>query len=95
MPSETPSAGIAEPQIEWDAVARYLAGESAAGERESVERWLARQPADAKVIDAMDDALNALTLGEAATAGIDVEAALARVNTLRSTARVEYRSRRY
>lgn len=81
MSSNTPGAGSAEPQMDWDAVARYLAGESPTAERDSVQRWLASAPANAKLISALDDALDGLTLGPAATAGIDVEAALATVKT--------------
>lgn len=83
MSSETPGARSAEPQIDWDAVARYLAGESPAAERDSVQQWLAAHPADSKVIVALDDALAGLTLGPDATKDIDVEAALAKVKARR------------
>jgi transmembrane sensor len=80
MSSETPGA---EPQVNWDAVARYLAGESPAAERDIVQQWLASLPADSKLIAALDDALDGLTLGADATRGIDVEAALAKVKARR------------
>jgi transmembrane sensor len=84
MSSETPGAGSAEPQVDWDAVARYLAGGSPASERDSVQKWLASRPADSKLIAALDDALDGLTLGADATKGIDVEAALAKVKARRA-----------
>lgn len=61
----------------WEAIARYLAGESPAEEQAAVRQWLAEHPADAKTVAALDDALGRVALGP--TSGIDVEAALARV----------------
>lgn len=84
MSSETPGAGSAEPQVDWDAVARYLAGESPAVERDVVQKWLANLPEDSKLIAALDDALHGLALGAEATKGIDVEAALAKVKARRA-----------
>jgi transmembrane sensor len=69
----------------WEAVARYLAGESPADEQAAVRQWLADHPADAKMVGALDDVLGRLTLGAEAEAGIDVEAALARVKARRGT----------
>ncbi len=80
MSSETPGS---DPHVNWDAVARYLAGESSAAERDIVQKWLARLPADSKLIAALDDALDGLTLGTDSTKGIDVEAALASVKARR------------
>ena len=67
----------------WDAIARYLAGESPAEEQAAVRQWLAENPADAKMIGALDDALGRLTLGPTAEQGIDVEAALSAVKARR------------
>ncbi len=83
MSSETPGAGSAEPNVNWDGVARYLAGESPAAERDTVQKWLASLPADSKLVGALDDALGGLTLGAEATTGIDVESALAKVKARR------------
>ena len=66
----------------WDAVARYLAGESPAEEQAAVRQWLAAHPADAKTVAALDDVLNRATLGANAP-NIDVEAALAKVKARR------------
>lgn len=63
----------------WEAIGRYLAGESSAAEQAAVRQWLAEHPADAKTISALDDALGRVTLGPNAVAGIDVEGALAKV----------------
>ena len=84
MSSETPGAESAEPLIDWEAVARYLAGESPAGERDRIQQWFASRPGEAKVMTALDDALKGLTLGRAATDAVDVEAALAKVNHLKA-----------
>ena len=67
----------------WEALARYLAGESPAEEQAAVRQWLAEHPADAKMLGALDDALGRVTLGPDATKGIDVEAALAKVKSTR------------
>jgi transmembrane sensor len=93
MSSETPGAESAEPQADWDAIARYLAGESSASERETVQRWLASLPADSKLIAALDDALDGLTLGADATKGIDVEGALAKVKARRDQGAANGRGR--
>ena len=69
--------------VNWEAVARYLAGESPAEEQARVQRWLSDNPADARVITALDDALGRLTLGPDAEKGIDVDAALAKVKAMR------------
>ena len=84
MSSETPGAGSPEQKVNWDAVARYLAGESPSLERDLVQKWLARIPADSQLIAALDDALQGVMLGPDTIAGIDVEAALARVKAQRS-----------
>ena len=66
----------------WEAVARYLAGESPAEEQAAVRQWLAANPGDAKTVAALDDVLNRLTLGANAP-DVDVEAALTRVKARR------------
>ena len=72
----------------WEAVARYLAGEGSPEEQAAVRQWLAEHPADAKMVVALDDALNRLALGPDATEGIDVESALASVKARRGKAKV-------
>lgn len=69
--------------MNWEAVARYLAGESPAEEQAAVREWLARHPEDARLVTALDDALDRVTSGPDAERGIDVEAALAGVKARR------------
>lgn len=80
--------GMSSETTNWEAIARYLAGESSADEQAAVRRWLAEHPGEAKSISALDDALAGLTLGPDATKGIDIEAALASVNSRRGEAKV-------
>jgi len=61
---------------DWDAIARYLAGESSAEEAAAVRGWLEANPMDRELVDR----LNAAVVMEAAAADVDVEAALARVH---------------
>lgn len=69
--------------MNWEAIARYLAGESPAEEQAAVQRWLASKPGDARMLAALDDALDRVALGPDAEQGIDVEAALAAVKARR------------
>src|SRR4051812_32181649 len=60
---------------DWDAIARFLAGESSAAEAAGVSAWLAAHPADRDLVE---------RLGEAATlpvTDVDVESALRRVHS--------------
>jgi transmembrane sensor len=66
------SAPASAPPPDWDAIARYLAGESSAEETASVRAWLDANPLDRAVIERIDE----LASVEPA-ADIDVEAALA------------------
>jgi transmembrane sensor len=63
--------------IEWETLARYLAGECSVPERERIERYLADHPGDSEVVSALDNAMRILALREAPE--IDVESALERV----------------
>jgi transmembrane sensor len=70
----------ADPPIEperWDALARYLAGESAPDEAERMRRWLEAEPGRAELVAAMDRSLARLAFQP--PADLDVEAALDRV----------------
>lgn len=60
---------------DWDAIARYLAGESSADEAERVARWLETRPADKALVGYLNT--NPLAEGPA---DVDVEAALRRVH---------------
>ena len=67
------SAGVPAP--DWDAVARYLAGESSADEASRVRRWLEAHPADRYLVDQLNASADT-----AVRDGVDVEAALQRVH---------------
>ena len=67
----------------WEAIARYLAGEGSAEEQAAVRQWLAENPGEARSIAALDDVLSGLTLGPEAGRGVDVEAALVAVKARR------------
>jgi transmembrane sensor len=59
---------------DWEAIARYLAGESSPAESERIALWLAEHPSDANVVAALDKAMASLALREGAD--VDVESAL-------------------
>ena len=61
---------------DWDAIARYLAGESSAEEAAAVRGWLEANPMDRELVER----LNASVVMEAEAADVNVEAALARVH---------------
>ena len=62
---------------DWEALARYLAGEGSDVERARVRAWLAANPDDAKVVEALDRLASGIEAPE--PAGLDTEAALRRV----------------
>jgi transmembrane sensor len=61
----------------WDALARYVAGESPPAEAEAIRGWLAEDPSRAELVSALDGTLN--RLAHAPEPGLDVEQALHRV----------------
>lgn len=78
MDKEAEGPGVAEDTAHWEALARYLAGESPAHEADAVRGWLAENPDRQAVLGALDRAMD-----RGATpppADLDVEAALARVH---------------
>jgi transmembrane sensor len=68
---EGPVTGSA--QVDWEVLARFLAGESPAEEAEAVRAWLAGNPARHDVLSALDTTLDRVS---APPADLDVEAAL-------------------
>src|SRR3954470_22696477 len=60
---------------DWDAIARFLAGESDAGESAVVRAWLEAHPEDRSLVERLDAAATV-----DAVADVDVEAALTRVH---------------
>jgi len=65
-------------EVDWDALARYLTGESREGEAEAMMRWLAAR-ADREALVAKLDGILA-TRAYQAPAGLDVEGALRKVH---------------
>ena len=60
---------------DWDAIARYRAGESVGDEARRIGAWLEANPADAEMLAALDDAI-AGQVAPGNSAPIDVDAAL-------------------
>lgn len=63
--------------MDWEVLARFMAGESPADEADEVRAWLAENPARHDVLRALDSALAPVA---APPAALDVEAALRRVH---------------
>ena len=77
MKNDSPSSSNPDPSTDWEALARYLAGESSEAESERIGQWLREHKADAALVAALDKAVAGLALGE--QDDIDVDRALARV----------------
>ena len=87
MQNESPSFPNPDPSgssTDWEALARYLAGESSAAESERIGQWLAEHKADAALVAALDKALAGLVLP--VHGDTDVDRALARVVERRDAA---------
>jgi transmembrane sensor len=80
--SPAPSDTRAAPPA-WEALGRYLAGESGAEEARDVAAWLAAHPADAELLEELDARLGATFTPTADEPPIDVEGALASVRARR------------
>ena len=63
----------------WEALARYLAGESTAEEAAAMQRWLSEDPARGALAESLGNTLDRAAF--AAPADLDVEAALTRVKS--------------
>jgi transmembrane sensor len=77
MTDRTPDAGSPRDQIDWDALARYIAGESSADEAKAMRRWLDARADRAKLVAALERSLGRLAYQ--APPDLDVEGALRRV----------------
>lgn len=84
MTNQPPIVTSSGDSADWEAIARYFAGESAVEERAAVERWLNAHPSEAAALRALNGATD--TLVRAAPRDLDVEAALRRVNEKRNAA---------
>jgi transmembrane sensor len=71
------TAEASSPPPDWEAIARYLSGESSEEESMSVQRWLDAHPADRELAEHLDEAARG---GTDVVDGVDVEAALAKVH---------------
>lgn len=67
--------------FDWEAIARYLSGETSPTESERISRWLDEHAADAELVAALDKAIASLALHD--VTDVDVESALRTVTTRR------------
>jgi transmembrane sensor len=81
MSERTPDPGPPTEQVDWEALARYLAGESSAAEAEAMRRWLDAQPDRAELVAALDRSMNRLAYQT--PHDLDVEGALRSVRARR------------
>jgi transmembrane sensor len=79
MTDRTPDVGPPTEQVDWDALARYLAGESSPAEAEQMRRWLDARADRAELVAALDRSLARVTYH--APPDLDVEGALQRVRS--------------
>src|SRR5512143_3681555 len=86
MPNQTPDLPPRDDSADWEAIARYFAGESTPDEAKAVRAWLEAHPSEAAALNG----LSGMTaqLGGATPPGLDVEAALKRVIERRDAADV-------
>jgi transmembrane sensor len=84
MPNET--SNPRDDSADWEAIARYFAGESTPAEAAAVLRWLETHPAEAQALGALND--STALLANATPPDLDVEAALKRVVERRDAADV-------
>jgi transmembrane sensor len=86
MPNQTPNLPPRDDSADWEAIARYFAGESTPDEGTVVRRWLEAHPAEAAALSSIGDAT--AQLPTTTPPGLDVEAALRRVTERRDAADV-------
>jgi transmembrane sensor len=79
MTRESPNSNLPDEPAEWEALARYLADESPAGEADRLRLWLAEDPARAEVASTLLRSMDRLAAGPPAE--VDVEGALRRVHS--------------
>src|SRR5690349_10558495 len=80
LPPDFDSDSMADP-YDWDALARYVAGESTPAERHDVEAWLSARPEREQLVSALRESIAALAVSTVDDSDIDVEAALRKVHT--------------
>jgi transmembrane sensor len=84
MSDRTPDPGPPTEQVDWEALARYLAGESSGAEAEAMHRWLDAQPDRAELVAALDRSMKRLAYQP--PRDLDVEGALRSVRARRDQA---------
>ena len=77
MPSQDSDFDPTADPFDWDAIARYVAGESTADETRAVRLWLDARPERARIVAALGRSFDRLAAED--DAEVDVEAALAKV----------------
>jgi transmembrane sensor len=73
--------GMSDRPVDWEALGRYLTGESSAAEAEAMRRWLDARPDHAELVAALDQSIG--RLAHATPPDLDVEAALRQVRARR------------
>ena len=81
MDNQTPNRPTDDDSADWEAIARYFAGESTSEEANVVRRWLEAHPDEAAALTALGDVT--ADLAKATPLDLDVEAALANVTRRR------------
>jgi transmembrane sensor len=71
---------LANEPPDWDAIARYRAGESVGDEARRIAAWLDANPLDARMLAALDETVGGALPSDLGTAAPDVEAALRSVH---------------
>lgn len=86
MADQTPNLPPTDDSADWEAIARFYAGESTPGESAAVRGWLQAHPAEAAALSSLGDATGSLS--RATPPNLDVEGALRRVAERRDAADV-------
>jgi transmembrane sensor len=83
-----PPTGPDEPKVQadWEAIGRYLAGQSSSEEARAVRRWLEEHPMDAALLSLLSGPVATAKLAPASD--IDVEGALRRIRARRDAPQV-------
>ncbi len=74
------SSHVSDERPDWDALARYQAGESSPDEAVAVARWLAAHPGDAEMLASLEEVVGHEVTGLRSPGEPDVEGALRRVH---------------
>lgn len=91
MTEQPPQFDSSEDPVLWEALARYLAGESSPEEARSIQRWLASDPTREALAGALARSIEGAAF--VASAELDVEAALSRVKGRGSEAALAFGGR--